>query len=88
MTELERRILLPLACRLRMEYAAAWSDLKYETQFGPETMEFPCYPAALDFQYLQNEQSRPLILATRPPFCNRGGRYLDIHLHSMKTSGS
>jgi len=28
-----------------------WSDLKRETQYGPEFSEFPYYPAAMEFQH-------------------------------------
>jgi hypothetical protein len=50
MTEQERRILSPLARSLRAECAESWSDLKYQTQFGPEFVHFPYYPAAVEFQ--------------------------------------
>ena len=50
MTELERRILGPLARRLRVANPGVWSTLKHQSQFGPEDWEFPYYPAALDFQ--------------------------------------
>jgi len=46
----ERRILSPLARRLRLDCSGIWSDLKYQTQYGPEFGEFPYYPAALEFQ--------------------------------------
>lgn len=50
MTPEERRILSPLARRLRLDHPYNWSDLKYETQHGPESHEFPYYPSALEFQ--------------------------------------
>ena len=50
MTAEERRILSPLARTLRLDCPGAWSDLKYETQHGPESAEFPYYPAAVEFQ--------------------------------------
>ena len=50
MTPEERRILSPLAVRLRSDDPECWSGLKYETQNGPEFDEFPYYPAALEFQ--------------------------------------
>ena len=46
----ERKILSPLARSLRIEYDGLWSDLKYETQHGPEFAQFPYFPAALEFQ--------------------------------------
>jgi hypothetical protein len=50
MTPEERRILSPLARQLRLGDPGNWSDLKYQTQNGPEFSEFPYYPAALEFQ--------------------------------------
>jgi hypothetical protein len=50
MTGEERRILSPLASSLRSDFPGMWSDLKYETQYGPEFGEFPYYPAAIEFQ--------------------------------------
>ena len=50
MTGEERRILFPLASSLRSEFPGMWADLKYETQYGPESCEFPYYPAAIEFQ--------------------------------------
>lgn len=50
MTAEERRILSPLAHSLRLDYPGSWSDLKYQTQYGPEFAEFPYYPAATEFQ--------------------------------------
>src|ERR1022692_4122436 len=50
MTAEERRILSPLARRLRMKHSERWSDLKYETQCGPEFVEFPYFQAAIEFQ--------------------------------------
>jgi len=50
MTPEERRVLYPLARNLRLEHEGTWSDLKYETQHGPQFVEFPYYPAALEFQ--------------------------------------
>jgi hypothetical protein len=49
-TKEERRILSPLVQQLRLDDPAMWTDLKYQTQFGPEFADFPYYPAALEFQ--------------------------------------
>jgi hypothetical protein len=50
MTAEERRILPPLARALRLGRPRTWSDLKYETQFGPEFVDFPYYPAAIEYE--------------------------------------
>ena len=50
MTEVEKRILSPLARSLRLDKPGLWSDLKYQSQNGPEFAEFPYYPAAIEFQ--------------------------------------
>ena len=39
-----------LATTLRLDDPELWSDLKYQTQYGPEFAEFPYYPAAIEFQ--------------------------------------
>ena len=50
MTAEERQILNPLARELRIDNEGLWSDLKYETQQGPEFVEFPYFPSAIEFQ--------------------------------------
>ena len=55
MTPEERRILSPLASCLRVEYPEDWASLKYETHYGPEVVEFPYYPAAVEFLQVAQE---------------------------------
>jgi hypothetical protein len=50
MTAEERKILAPLARALRVGCPGTWSDLTHETQYGPEFLEFPYYPAAIEFE--------------------------------------
>jgi hypothetical protein len=50
MTAEEQRILSRLARALRLNCSEAWSDLRHQTQHGPECAEFPYYPAAVEFQ--------------------------------------
>lgn len=50
MTLEERRVLNPLVRKLRSDNPHYWWNLKYQTQFGPEVVDFPYYPAALEFR--------------------------------------
>jgi hypothetical protein len=50
MTQKEREILSPIVRRLWTDDPSTWSDLKYQTQYGPEFPNFPYYPAAVEFQ--------------------------------------
>lgn len=48
MTRVEYRLLGRLASQVKARNEAIWHRLKYETQFGPESWDFPYYPAALE----------------------------------------
>jgi hypothetical protein len=48
MTKTEYAILGRLAKRLRAEHLETWRGVRYQTQFGPESWNWPYYPAALD----------------------------------------
>lgn len=52
MTREETRILGPLLRRVRMLAPECWTELKYQTQHGPEFIEFPYFPAALELDKL------------------------------------
>src|SRR5579872_4931434 len=49
-TRKELQIIGPCAQRLRWSFPGLWSDLKYQTQFGPEFGEYPYFPAAMNLQ--------------------------------------
>lgn len=50
MTKEESRILSSLARSLRLSNPMTWSELKQQTQIGPEFAEFPYFPAALELE--------------------------------------
>lgn len=50
MTRTEFRILSPIARKLRKANLGLWQSLVYQIQFGAESIQFPYYPAALDFE--------------------------------------
>ena len=52
MTRDETRIIAPLLKQVRMAAPSWWDDLKYQTQYGPEFVEFPYFPAALQLRAL------------------------------------
>jgi len=84
-TEQERRILGPLARSIRTAYPGVWSDLKDQTQFGPEFSEFPYYPAALLTAALSAASitvaSRPALRRDHHP----GGRQVYAHARPYTT---
>lgn len=50
MTREETSILGPLLRRVRILSPEWWVELKYQTQYGPEFVDFPYYPAAMEFK--------------------------------------
>ena len=52
MTRQETSIIGPLLRQVRILSPEWWSELKYQTQYGPEFTDFPYYPAALEFKAL------------------------------------
>ena len=61
----ERKVLSPLARKLRVENANLWSALKYETQFGPNFGQFPYHPSAVEFQVIADAEIAALGDATK-----------------------
>ena len=39
----------PVATRVALASPDEWRELRYQTQYGPETHSWPYYPAALEF---------------------------------------
>jgi hypothetical protein len=48
MTRRELQLLRPAVSRLRALAPDLWNALKHETQFGPQSSDFPYFPSALE----------------------------------------
>lgn len=65
LTSTEWRLLGPLATDLHARHPQLWSDLRFQTQYGPESHSWPYFPAALEFQSVARESVYALTRAQR-----------------------